>query len=201
MARWCFATLGLAALTGCLEGGQTGQGDDDLLRRVSLFDGTVRVAAPRGYCIEDRSLRRGGQGSFVLMASCESLGGQRGDAVDPAVITVSALPEVDEGDRIGAAQIAESMAPARVLDQVDDGNLSLVRLSEGGDQLLPDGDPVHWRGVTVINGHLMGLAVYGPLDSDMAGARGRTLLESLAQAMREASPVPQDIAEAAADEG
>lgn len=160
----------------------------EVRRRAVLFDGAIVVVPPQGYCIDARSLRDLDRGRFVLLASCESLSGHRGQPVQPAVMTLTALPRADGAERPSAGQIAASMAPAEALETIDADGLSLVRLSAGGDRMLPGGAPVYWRGGMQINGHVLGLAAYGPQGSDIGGAPGRELLIDLAENLRAHSP-------------
>jgi len=103
------------------------------LRQVALYQGAVTVAGPPGYCLDQQSLRRGAAGAVVLIASCESLSGKAGTPVDPAVMTVSVLPERLSPARPSTAEIAATMAPATVRNQHEDAELALVQVSEGGD--------------------------------------------------------------------
>ena len=160
-----------------------------VLHKIELFRGNVVVAGPRGYCIDSQSLRRGGDGGFVLIASCESLTGKAGQAVAPAVMTVSVLPRRLNAEQPTAADIAAQAAPAEVLAADDGDGISMVRLASGGDALMPGGDPKYWRGGMLINGHVVGLAVYGPKGSAIAGKSGRSTLLALAEILRERSPV------------
>jgi hypothetical protein len=170
-------------LAGC---GTTGA-EPEVVRSVTLYGGDVVVAGPPGYCIDGARVRRGASGGFVLLASCDSLTGADTAGAAPAVMTVSVLPR--QGQTAPRSdQIAASVAPAKALDRSDRNGLALVRVSEGGDAELPGGDPRYWRGGMSVNGHLIGLAVYGPAGSDIAGTGGRRLAESLAARIRTASP-------------
>ncbi len=182
-AGWLALALPLAA---CL-GESTGQGSQTL-RKTELFQGRVVVAGPEGYCIDRQSLRRNSDGAFVLLASCESLSGQAGGAVAPAVLTVSVLPRQAGITPPDAQALAALATGARILQSADDDGLSYVQLSEGGDSLMPQGDPRHWRGGMMVNGHLVGLAVYGAEGSAAAGVMGRSLLRGLAQTILSLSP-------------
>jgi hypothetical protein len=51
---------------------------------------------------------------------------------------------------------------------------------EGGETVLPGGDPRHWRGTRVVGGHLASLALYAPEGSALTGREGRLLLGDLA---------------------
>jgi hypothetical protein len=199
-AKAAFAIILVLPLAGCLDDGTGTFGiaeqpgseamETKVLRQVSLFGGDVVVAGPAGYCIDAQSLRRNAGGSFVLLASCESLTGKRGEVVvEPAVMTVSVLRAQQLADQPTTVDLAELADGGRILAAEDGDGVSLVHLSSGGDTYLPDGDPRHWRGGMLINGHVVGIAVYGPKDEAAAGRYGRQILVALAETLRQLSPV------------
>ena len=159
-----------------------------VLQELSLYGGRVVVRGPRGYCIDGDNTRRGGTSTVVVLASCQTLTGQAGPSVDPALLVVSVLPRRAGAKQPTAAAIAQSMAPKRALQTVDGDGLAMVHLDAGGARALPGGDPRYWRGGMLINGHLVGLAAYGRQGSRVAGADGRRLIRQLAETLREASP-------------
>lgn len=161
------------------------------LPQISLYNGSVVVAGPGGYCVDGDSYRRGAGGSFVLLASCDALSGGSGVPTDPAVMTVSVLPYSRSAAQPEASDIAASMAPARVLEMEDGDGISLVHMATGGDALLPGGNPGYWRAGMLINGHVVGLAAYTPRGEDRNSARSRALLLDLAETLREQSPVQE----------
>ena len=197
--RWPALAFAIClSLAGCLgkgAGGERGffsQADGGApLRQVALYDGAVVVAGPAGYCLDKQGIKRGPRGEIVVIASCESLSGKAGRAVDPAIMTVSVLPRRLSSSRPTAKDIAATMAPASILARHEGAEISLVQLSDGGDQLLAGGDPRHWRGGLRINGHVVGLAVYGPEGSAAAGADGRQMILSLADRLRQLNPRPE----------
>ncbi len=156
------------------------------LKAVALFQGNVVVSGPEGYCVDRGSVKQRAQGSFVLLASCESLSGKRGRNVPPAVMTVSVLPRSDGASLPKPAELARGQTPVEVVERDD---LSLVYLPAGGNVSVPGGDPKHWRGGMVLNGHTVGLAVYGFAGSATSGAAGRQLITGLAARLRRANPV------------
>ncbi len=175
----------LMMLAGCLEAPAS---KSQALNRVAFYDGDVVVEGPRGYCVDAASLRRGLTGSFALIASCESLTGRAGIYVEAAVMTVSVLPRGQNVQHPDAQAMARALAPAEVRVAEDGDGISLVQVMQGGEKMLPGGDPVHWRAGMVINGHMVGLAIYGPAGRAVAGQEGRVLLQDLAEMLREASP-------------
>ena len=160
----------------------------DVLRKVELYDGDVVVRATAGYCIDRKTLRRSKSEGFILMASCEALSGVRGHDVEPVLMTISVLPDQPGVAKPTAQEIAASVAPAGVLGSVERDDLTLVHFASGGDGVLAEGDARHWRGGMVLNGHLIGLALYARKNSPMAGKEGRGLLTELARSMRRSSP-------------
>ena len=168
----------MVLLTGCLE---TEIDPQPEMTRAAL--GAVELTAPRGYCIDEGSLRRiGGGGGFALVASCESLTGTPGLAVDPALMTVSVLARDAPAQAPVAARLAAAVAPAPVGATGEADGLAYAQVLEGGETILPGGDPKHWRGARVVGDRLVGLAVYAPADSPLGrgGAEGRRLLSALA---------------------
>ncbi|MDX1786332.1 MAG: hypothetical protein R3210_09415 [Roseovarius sp.] len=195
MALMLAAVLPLAA---CLEGAspdamgfRAAQIDKDApLSRVAFFRGEVVVAGPKGYCIDSTSVRRRAASSFALLASCRHLASGSSQAPSPAVITVSVLSADPGATQPSAAEISQSLAPARILAEIDGDGISLVHVGQGGDAGIPGGDARYWRASLVINGHLVGLAAYGRAGSAAAGRDGKHLLIDMAEQMRDASPRP-----------
>lgn len=168
-------------------------------RRADLVRGKVTVAAPRGYCIDAETKRQGLAGGFVLIASCNSLAGDYAYAdVDPVLMTVQAQPALLTRELPDAAALAAAFGGVKVLREVNGDGLTLVHLDAGGDRALPRGDARHWRGAVMINGYLVGLALYAPKGSPLAGTRGRRVIQALAEATLDASPIPDYSAQAKA---
>jgi len=189
-----FRAIGLAAcvpLAACLDpvrGDTPGEPSaQDALRTVAFYDGAVTVAGPRGYCIDRASIKQDAGGRFALLASCESLTGQTGIAVDPAVMTAAVLPRATAAAPPDVTAMTNALGPDTVRRAEESDGITLVQVANGGETVLPGGDPAHWRASTIINGHIVGLAAYGPKGGAIAGPRGRDLLRDFADALRTAS--------------
>lgn len=187
IARRAMCLVTCLPLAACLDPTPSGPAAQDALRAVSFYDGAVTVAGPRGYCIDRSSVKSNAGGRFAILAGCESLTGRAGIAVDPAMMTVAVLPRAGAAAPPDAAAMAGVLGAdaVRLIEERDD--ITLVQVAEGGEAVLPGGDPVHWRASMVINGHMLGLAAYGPRGGAIAGARGREVLGDLAAALRAAS--------------
>ncbi|UYV36905.1 hypothetical protein N4R57_18295 [Rhodobacteraceae bacterium D3-12] len=169
------------------------------LKQASLAGGKVVVRGPRGYCVDPATLRRGFTGGFALIAACNTISGELSGAdVEPVVMTVQVQPSLSKREAPLAASLAAALAPAQPIETIDGDGVTLVHMAGGGNKGLPKGDPKHWRGAMMVNGYLVGFAVYAPKGSALAGAGGKRLILALAENLRDASPVksyaPQAIA-------
>ena len=156
--------------------------------RASLAAGNVQLVAPFGYCVDERSVRVRATESFAMLARCDTLG-MRGffAAQDLAVITVTVV-STDDTSQPTAKGLAASAAPATVLDQQTRGGLPFVRLK--GDRHEVDGaSPEHWRSAFVVNGQLVGLALYANDGSLALTDEGALILSDLASQTRKASTI------------
>ena len=174
-------------LAACLDPVMGEPSAQEALRAVAFYDGAVTVAGPRGYCIDRASIKQDAGGRFALLASCESLTGQSGITVDPAVMTVAVLPRTGATAAPDAAEMSRALDPGAVRHAEAGDGVTLIHIAAGGETVLPGGDPAHWRASMIINGHIVGLAAYGPKGGRVAGPTGRDLLRDLAEALRRAS--------------
>jgi len=99
---------------------------------------------------------------------------------------VQVQPGLLTRDLPSAAELAAALAPAKAIAHVNGDGLTLVQLDRGGDSGLPTGDPRHWRGAMLINGYLVGLALYAPKGSALAGRGGQRLILQLAENLLDA---------------
>ncbi|WP_207768696.1 hypothetical protein [Pelagivirga sediminicola] len=189
-------------LAACMGGAGLAPGGDGKppkpVQRIAFYGGDVIVAGPPGYCVDPKSVQRRGGSGFALMASCGHLGTATAGDVPAAVITVSVLPRDARARMPSAREIAGPWVNVGVAQQVDGDGIALIQVERGGDSLLPAGDPRHWRGAMLINGHLIGLAIYGDAGAKVSGDAGKALLLDTAKAMLAASPrrapAPEEIA-------
>ncbi|HEY9037521.1 MAG TPA: hypothetical protein VIN05_01065 [Roseovarius sp.] len=176
------ACLGGGGATGPAAKTETGQ------RSAAFFRGDVIVTGPPGYCVDPKSVQRRAGSGFALMASCGHLSAAASGYVPPAVITASVLPRDPDAQMPTAVQLAGPWGDVGVTEQIDADGIALIQVARGGNTLLPAGDPRHWRGAMLVNGHMIGLAIYGDPGANLAGDAGRMLLVDTAKAMLAANP-------------
>ncbi|MDX1781923.1 MAG: hypothetical protein R3256_11455, partial [Thalassovita sp.] len=150
--------------------------------------GAVVIVPPQGYCIQRETLRGGGAGGFALLASCESLTGYiSGYDVEPMVLTVTAVPRRSGAPEPDAEEIASALGDRKVMRRVHGDGLTIVQVM-APEGLTTEDDPRHWRAMMVLNGKMVGLALYGPRGGAVSGEKGLTMLSSQAESLREESP-------------
>ncbi|SEQ15442.1 hypothetical protein [Thalassovita taeanensis] len=186
-----------AALSGCLaneDGMSFAQHPDELtvLHRAPLASGAVVVVPPTGYCIEKKSLREKPGGGFALMAACAELTGQvSGVLVEPAILTVAVVDRASTTSQPNVEEIAAALGDRKVLQRINGDGLAVVQVV-ATEALSQTGDPRHWRGMMIINGKMVGLALYGAKNSAVTGEPGLVLLMQLAEQIRANSPAGSD---------
>jgi hypothetical protein len=169
---------GCLGLTGALSG-------VPVLSEARLANGAVTLKPPAGYCIDARSLSDRPGGGFALIGSCASLtGAATGVLAEPAIITVSTSPATDRDISTDSRAFQTALGRGRILRAINrDDGLSLLHV-EGGARVPPSADPRHWRGLMLVQGQLLGLALYAGQDSPMTGDAGLRLMVELADAIR-----------------
>ena len=158
------------------------------LAKKSMAGGSVVVAGPEGYCIDPETAEGGRSRGFAVIASCRILtDGKRGHEVAPVIVTVTVGPRGLEKDLPSAKALAQATGAALLDGQETDG-LVLAHLAAGGDRALEGGDARHWRGAFVLNGRMVGLALYAPKDAPMADSGGAVMLDSVRARIVSLSP-------------
>jgi hypothetical protein len=181
--RFGAAFGGLAlALAGCMSAPEI-SGDARL--QAVLAGGNVVLRPSGGYCVDADSLSAPSQqgGNFALIASCESLSGyplpQR---TEPGVMSVSVSgPQV--AGLPDAAALAGSLG-AELVDAAPDA--ILLRAGPGAE--AGQRPALFWRALFVVNARVVGVALYGPENSPLAGVAGRRVVMQLIDDIRAATP-------------
>lgn len=154
---------------------------------VLVAGGKVKLAAPSGFCISDKGLRRGAKSSFAFLARCDTLGQSSWSGGAPlAVITAAVSPQA-EGDAAPSAKaLARMLAPAETSNASDGKHLSLVRAT-GAAPAIKGLSRTHWRGAFEVNDHLVVLALYAAESSVALDQEGSEILRAMARGTKIAS--------------
>lgn len=183
-----FAAICLIGLTGCVPGQVASllpsgtQTDTVALSRVRMAGGEVLLAAPRGFCIDKASVKP----RFALMARCDFLGAAHAAGAAPlGLIAVSVIPLARTATLPTPEQTARASGLTGVSEPVQ-GDDALIFRAEGPAPLEGLGQS-HWRGTARVDGHVLGVALYGPEQGAATSTEGRDIVVDLINQTRAGS--------------
>lgn len=174
-------------------------------RSVAVAGGSLVLAAPQGFCVDQTASRQDEAGAFVLFANCAALSNNPAapQPAAPVVLTVAvsgaapttplaeSFPQMQAffASDAGRAALSRSgrAGSVEVLEtQISDGML-LIKLS---DRSQAGGPPVadeYWRAITGIGGRILSLSVLPLRERPVDDARQRALIEAFAARIRAAN--------------
>lgn len=172
--------------------------------QARIADGKIVIAAPRGFCVDPKTLRDAPGASFVLFGHCPAM------ARDPAqprpsapvLLSVTLGPEDNLSDSARIKTIAAFF-------ETDIGRATLARSGRTEDVDLIEARPgqgrlllkirdrsapasvaeaqVFWRMITVIEGRIASLSVMPLAENQVSDARQRELLVEFISQIRAAN--------------
>lgn len=160
---------------------------------VAVLDGSVIVAGPAGYCVDDTATRESDSEAFVLLVRCSPT--RRNSPILSATVTALMAPGTAEPDNLerlggfldtrgGRAHLSRrgNAADVAILQaQVNDGALWL-RIEDAGN---PDTfEPGYWRAILPISGRVVTLSVLSARAHPVSEERGLRALRDFTAAMR-----------------
>jgi len=183
----CFETVSLSRATNRDSDAPSGPA------AVAVLDGSVTVAGPAGYCVDDTATRESDNEAFVLLVRCAAT--RRNSPVLSATVTGMMAPGTAEADNLsrlgtyletsaGRAQLSRTGSAADVSilrAQVVDGALWL-RIDDSGN---PDTfEPGYWRAILPVAGRVVTLSVLSAQAHPVDEERGLMVLRDFTAAMR-----------------
>ncbi|MFD2739641.1 hypothetical protein ACFSUD_08680 [Sulfitobacter aestuarii] len=173
----------LLLLTGC-EVGPVGSGAAPKgLSQARMGGGALRLVPPPGYCIDQGSLKA----RFALLARCDAFAAV--DTVSDAprgMITFSMLPAPAGAELPSPETIAKAARLTRLSEVESTAAETIFRAV--GPVPVKGVSPRHWRAAALIDGQLVGIALYGPEDGRAITGDGRMLIKALIARSRAANP-------------
>lgn len=160
-------------------------------RNVTVFDGSVLIMPPSGYCVDAKSSSQGDEAVVVLMGRCKASSGRvaalltatlgaggSADALSPGPVALTSFFNTDEG----LAMMAASGDPKDV--QIDesqiDGETLFLKITD-----VETG--TYWRAITGLKGHLLTLTAAGTGRVALNPVDGRELLSKALLALQKAN--------------
>lgn len=172
-------------LSGCVGGG--------VLSSKSVLQGGFTVAAPAGYCLDDKASREAEDSGIFLIGRCFAQ-----TPMAPALVTVavgapgSARVMTAGGEELaafftsaeGRATLSASGQPGsvRVLEARSVGDVFVMRLQERGA-------PGYWRAIMGLRGRLVSVSVKDAGDGTLPQDAGRKVLDRAIAALQRANRV------------
>lgn len=156
---------------------------------LSVLNGSLNVAGPKGYCPDPATLTQTDDSAVVFLGRCAA-----GNGVRPAVLTVTAGAA---GSGVAMASGGESLAG---FFGTEAGRATLARSGKAADVTLGSAladkgvflmriedrvAGIYWRGMMEVGGRLVSISATGP---DLPAPDGRALVERTAAALRSANP-------------
>ncbi len=163
---------------------------------VSVLDGTMTVAGPDGYCIDEEATRESGSEAFIFFARCRP--GLRASPVLSATVTALAgagsasaedlgrLADFLDG-QTGRAQLSRRGRAEDVrIDEtlIQDGALWLRIRDAGNPEAL---HPAYWRAILPVGERVVTLSVMSSRAHPVGGARELEVLRAFVVRMRGAN--------------
>jgi hypothetical protein len=176
--------------------------------RVNVAGQRVTIAAPPGFCVDQKSTTMTTAGAFVLMSDCSLLGGARsGKAPIGAALTASvsnggiagegdsetgSLDELEDfaATPDGRAVLGRSGQPdrVRVLSKVKSGDVLYLLIEDRGKLPVAGINGTFWRAFLDVNGRMVALSELGFEGGGMDRQQALNELAALAAAIRAANP-------------
>jgi hypothetical protein len=189
---------GLALLAGCFETEALGRAgtraNGNGPGSVGVLDGTVTVAGPDGFCVDQTATRESGGHAFVLMRRCRA---GRGPApVLSVTVTDLRLPEGDRAEQLdGLAAFLATDAGRGQLSRrgrASDVAIGEIEQREGALWMFvtDTGNPAgfeagYWRVVMPLAGRLVTLSAMSLQETPISPADGAAAMADLVAILRQ----------------
>jgi len=195
------------SLVGCVPtgmgGAQVGQA------RTTLASGALTIAAPKGWCVDPKTLRDGRNGGFVLFGNCAAISGNPEDAraPEPALLSATVGPPAieDENGKLGHARLAQmetffrsdigraalsrsgESKDVKILHSEITHDMLMLRIQDRSQSGAPPVAQVYLRAITDLGGRITSLSVMPLKDGEMSAKAQSVLITRFAEAIRNAN--------------
>lgn len=160
---------------------------------VAVLDGSVTVAGPAGYCVDDTATRESDSEAFVLLVRCSATsrsspilsatvtGQLAASTADPANLSQLGAFLDTRGGRVQLSRRGNA-DDVRILQTQVEGGALWLRIEDSGN---PDTfEPGYWRAILPISGRVVTLSVLSARAHPVGEERGLRALRDFVTAMR-----------------
>ncbi|MDV7271189.1 hypothetical protein RYZ20_09775 [Thioclava sp. A2] len=173
--------------------------------KALVANGAVTLAAPRGFCIDQKTLRDDADGIFVLFGHCAAMSGDPDRAKPSEAVLLSGTFSADTSatggpdqmrlvaeffaSELGRAALARSgrAEDVTVAHENLEGNLLILKVTDASPLTDVARSHSYWRGVSMIGGRMSSLSVMPLKDGAVSDAAQQDLLRQFAQALLDAN--------------
>lgn len=166
---------------------------------TEVLAGGLRIAAPRGYCLDRDAVRQGTNSAFLLYGTCRGLEEKGPRAAAPAILTAAVAPaanSLSDQELTTLATYLRSEDGRRMLSRNGTGrDVTIESIDKAAGMLLihasdaPSGELAtdYWRGIFAQSGSLVTVTVSGLREAPLAASEAQALVIDFVAAIRAAN--------------
>ena len=164
-------------------------GQSKIVELIKLQPTSVKVAGPKGYCIDPKTVQQDEQGSFVLLASCHSLTGRAPKSFAPAaILTIAMAPSDTPITPEAVRQLATGSSTAKIIRHHASTQTPVFQLESSLEHPIGGAQNRHWRGAMAMNDQLVAISAYVPRSSHGTAVSGKSLILKTAAILKDLNP-------------
>ena len=165
------------------------RGQSKTVELITLQPTSVKVAGPKGYCIDPKTIQQDEQGSFVLLASCHSLTGRAPKSFAPAaILTIAMAPSDTPITTEAVRQLATGGSTAKIIKHHASIQTPVFQLESSLEHPIGGAQNRHWRGAMAMNDQLVAISAYVPRSSHGTAVSGKSLILKTAAILKDLNP-------------
>ena len=155
----------------------TPRSQSNAVEQITLQPTSVKVAGPKGFCIDTKTVRQDKEGSFMLLASCHSLTGRAPKSfAAPAILTIAMAASDTPITTDAVRQLAAGGATAKIIKHHASAKTPVFQLEPHLEHPIGGAQNRHWRGAMALDDQLVALSAYVPSSGYGTAVSGKSLI-------------------------
>jgi hypothetical protein len=164
-------------------------GQSKIAELITWQETSVKVAGPKGYCIDPKTVQQDEQGSFVLLASCHSLTGRAPKSFAPAaILTIAMAPSDSPITTEAVRQLATGGSTAKIIKHHASTPTPIFQLESSLEHPIGGAQNRHWRGAMALNDQLVAISAYVPRSKHGTAVSGKSLILKTTAILKNLNP-------------
>ena len=159
------------------------------LEQMTLRHTAFKVAGPKGYCIDPRTLRQTKAGSFMMLASCHDLTGRVPKRfAAPAILTITVAASETPITNEEILQVASGTNAGKIIKHHRSSQTLIFQVEPNKDIKITGSEGQYWRAAMAVDDNLVALEAYVPDQSHLTALSGKTLILKTATVLKDLNP-------------